>query len=97
MSRRWIKATANKIDELQKRSLVEMDIRAVFIDGKRFRKHGVIVALGMASDGRKFVLGIYQADSENHESCLELLNDLEKRGLPATGLLFMVLRLHSCL
>jgi putative transposase len=70
VSRRWIKATAGKIDELQKRSLTAMDIRAVFIDGKRFRKHGVIIALGVASDGRKFVLGIYQADSENHESCL---------------------------
>jgi len=90
VSRRWIKATANKIEELQKRSLVEMDIRAVFIDGKRFRKHGVIIALGVASNGRKFVLGIYQADSENHLSCLNLLNDLETRGLPATGLLFIV-------
>ena len=90
VSRRWIKATANKIDELQKRALTEMDIRAVFIDGKRFRKHGVIIALGVASDGRKFVLGIYQASTENHESCLELLNDLEKRGLPERGLLFIV-------
>lgn len=90
VSRRWIKATANKIDELQKRSLTEMDIRAVFIDGKRFRKHGVIITLGVASTGRKYVLGIYQADSENHESCLDLLNDLEKRGLPERGLLFIV-------
>ena len=90
ISRRWIKATANKLAELQNRSLKEMDIRAVFIDGKRFRKHGVIVALGVAGDGRKFVLGIYQADSEDHESCLNLLNDLERRGLPATGLLFIV-------
>ncbi|MFN9970452.1 MAG: transposase, partial [Phycisphaerae bacterium] len=61
VSRKWIKATAGKIEELQKRSLKEMDIRAVFIDGKRFSKHGVIVALGVAGDGRKFVLGIYQA------------------------------------
>ena len=90
VSRRWIKATANKLDELRKRSLIEMDIRAVFIDGKRFRKNGVIVALGVASDGRKFVLGIYQADSEDHLSCLELMNDLERRGLPSTGLLFIV-------
>ncbi len=90
VSRRWIKATAGKIEELQKRSLKEMDIRAVFIDGKRFRKHGVIIALGVASDGRKFVLGIYQASNENHESCLELLNDLEGRGLPEAGLLFIV-------
>jgi transposase-like protein len=90
ISRRWIKVTAEKINELQKRSLKEMDIRAVFIDGKRFRKHGVIIALGIAADGRKYVLGIYQADTENSDSCIELLNDLEARGLPARGLLFIV-------
>lgn len=90
VSRKWIKTTAKKIEELQKRSLQEMDIRAVFVDGKRFSKHGVIVALGVASDGRKFVLGIYQADTENSESCLSLLNDLQSRGLPESGLLFVV-------
>jgi putative transposase len=90
VSRKWIKATAGKIEELQKRSLKEMDIRAVFIDGKRFSKHGVIVALGVAGDGRKFVLGIYQADTENSKSCIALLNDLQSRGLPEAGLLFVV-------
>jgi transposase-like protein len=90
VSRKWIKATAAKIEELQTRDLHAMDIRAVFIDGKRFRKHGVIIALGVASDGRKYVLGIYQADSENHESCLSLLSNLESRGLPRVGLLFVV-------
>lgn len=90
ISRRWIRATANKLSELQNRSIEEMDVRAVYIDGKRFRKHGVIVALGVASDGKKYVLGIYQAGSEDHESCLNLLSDLEKRGLPTTGLLFIV-------
>lgn len=90
VSRKWIKATAKKIEDLQKRSLKEMDIRAVFIDGKRFSKHGVIIALGVASDGKKYVLGIYQADTENSKSCLELLNDLESRGLSSEGLLFVV-------
>lgn len=90
VSRKWIKATAKKIEELQKRSLKEMDIRAVFIDGKRFSKHGVIIALGVASSGQKFILGIYQADTENSRSCLNLLNDLESRGLPETGLVFIV-------
>jgi putative transposase len=90
VSRKWIKATAKNIEELQKRSLKEMDIRAVLIDGKRFTKHGVIIAMGIASSGRKFILGIYQASSEDHQSCLELINDLEKRGLPASGLLFIV-------
>lgn len=90
VSRKWIKATAKKIEDLQKRSLKEMDIRAVFIDGKRFSKHGVIIALGVASSGQKFILGIYQADTENSRSCLNLLNDLESRGLPETGLVFIV-------
>lgn len=90
VSKRWINATAKKIEELQSRDLRPMDIRAVFIDGKRFRKHGVIVALGIASNGRKYVLGIYQATTENSSSCIELLNDLEKRGLPSEGLLFVV-------
>lgn len=90
VSRKWIKATAKKIEDLQKRSLTEMDIRAVFIDGKRFSKHGVIIALGVASTGQKYVLGIYQADTENSKSCLSLLNDLENRGLPESGLVFVV-------
>lgn len=90
VSRKWIKATASKLEELQKRSLKEMDIRAVFIDGKRFSKYGVIIALGVACSGQKFILGIYQASSEDHQSCLDLINDLENRGLPAQGLLFIV-------
>lgn len=90
VSKRWINATAKKLEDLQNRDLRPMDIRAVFIDGKRFRKHGVIIALGIASDGRKFVLGIFQADTENSSSCLELINDLERRGLPSSGLLFIV-------
>jgi len=62
----------------------------VFIDGKRFSKHGVIIALGVALDGRKFVLGIYQAETENSKSCIDLLNDLQSRGLGESGLLFVV-------
>ena len=90
ISKRWIKATAKKIEELQKRDLHPMDIKIVFLDGKRFRKYGVIVALGVGSGGKKHVLGIYQAESEHHESCLNLLNDLESRGVPSAGLIFVV-------
>ena len=90
VSKRWVNATAKKIEDLQKRDLKPMDVRAVFIDGKRFQKNGVIVALGVANDGRKFVLGNYQADTEHSTSCLALLNDLETRGLPNEGPLFIV-------
>jgi hypothetical protein len=50
VSKRWIKATTKKVDELQTRNLQPLDVRAIFIDGKRFRKHGVIIALGVAGD-----------------------------------------------
>lgn len=49
-----------------------------------------MIALGLAADGKKYVLGIYQCDTENSRSCLELLNDLERRGLPERGILFVV-------
>jgi putative transposase len=90
VSRRWIKATAKKVDELLNRDLKPLDIVAVFIDGKRFRKYGVVVALGVSSTGRKYVLGIYQASTEDHRNCLALLNQLEGRGLPNEGLVFIV-------
>lgn len=90
VSRRWIKATSKKLEELQSRSLKELDIRLVFIDGKRFADKGVIIAMGVSSNGKKFILGIYQSSSENHHSCLNLLNNLEKRGLSDSGLVFVV-------
>ena len=90
VSRKWIRATAKKLEELQTRSLTELNIRAVFIDGKRFKRQGVIIALGVAEGGQKYVLGIYQAATENHKSCLELINNLENRGLPEEGLIFIV-------
>jgi hypothetical protein len=62
VSRKWVKTTAKKIEDFQKRSLKEMNIRAVFIDGKKFSKHGVIFALGIAADRRKYVLGMYQVE-----------------------------------
>lgn len=90
ISRRWINATAKSLSRLQERKLDELDIVAVFIDGKRFARHGVVVALGVSSTGKKHVLGIYQSDTENSAACKNLLDNLEGRGLPTSGLLFIV-------
>jgi putative transposase len=90
VSRRWIKVTAKQVDKLLKRELSELDIVAVFIDGKRFSRLGVVVALGVGRNGKKHVLGIYQSSTENSSACLNLLEDLEKRGMPEHGLLFIV-------
>jgi transposase-like protein len=90
VSRRWIKVTERQVDKLLKRDLSSLDIVAVFIDGKRFAKLGVVVALGVGRDGKKHVLGIYQSSTESSAACLNLLDDLEKRGLPERDLLFIV-------
>jgi putative transposase len=90
VSRTWVKATEKQLERLRTRSLSELGIIAVFIDGKRFAKLGVVVALGVSSSGKKHVLGIYQCSTENSAACRNLLDDLERRGLPEGELLFVV-------
>ena len=89
VSEHWKRGTSRRLEQLQNRDLAPLNILAVFLDGKRFGKLGVVVGLGVAADGKKYTLGIYQANTENAESCLGLLNDLERRGLPKSGLLFI--------
>jgi transposase-like protein len=90
VSRSWIKTTTKQVEKLLKRDIGGFNIVAVFIDGKRFAKRGVVVALGVGADGRKHVLGIYQSSTENSAACTALLADLEQRGLPTEKLLFVV-------
>jgi transposase-like protein len=90
VSRRWIKSTKKEVEKLLTRELGPLEIIAVFIDGKRFAHLGAVIALGVGKDGRKHVLGIYQSSTENSAACIELLDELERRGLPARDLLFIV-------
>lgn len=82
ISRSWIKTTAKKLEEFMTRSLKDLDLTAVFLDGKRFQAKGVLIDMGLDTSGKKHVLGVYECSSENSGSCIELLNDLERRGLP---------------
>jgi transposase-like protein len=90
VSRSWINSTKKQVEKLLNRDLSSLNIVAVFIDGKRFAKLGVVIALGVGQDGKKHVLGIYQSSTENSTACLNLLEDLERRGLPERDLLFIV-------
>jgi transposase-like protein len=45
----------------------------------------VVVALGIVSDGRKVVLGLWQGSTENAALCTALLQDLLERGLRVNG------------
>lgn len=90
VSRAWVNSTKKQIEKLQGRDLGALGIVTVFIDGKRFKKLGVVVALGVGRDGKKHVLGIYQSSTESSAACLNLLSDLERRGLADRELLFVV-------
>jgi putative transposase len=90
VSRSWVNGTQKQLEKLRTRRLEGLGIIAVFIDGKRFAKHGCIVALGVTASGQKYVLGIYESSTENSAACRALLDDLERRGLPERELLFCV-------
>jgi putative transposase len=90
VSRRWIKATHKALERLNERDLAPLNLVAVLIDGKRFGSRGVVVAMGVGADGKKYVLGIYECNTENSSACNELLAGLERRGLPERELLFVV-------
>jgi transposase-like protein len=91
VSRRFIKASKEKLEEFQRRDLSGEDIVAVFIDGKRFAENGVIIALGVALAGDKKLLGIIESGTENRMVISDFISDLVKRGLKVDdGILFVI-------
>src|SRR5262249_49438130 len=55
----------------------------LMLDGLQIAHHTVVVALGVVSDGRKVVLGLWQGSTET--LCTALLQDLLERGLRING------------
>ena len=51
------------------RRLNGLDIAVILIDGKEFGDFTVITALGIASDGRKHLLGLWPGATENSAVC----------------------------
>ena len=81
ISRRYIKASSQKLKESQERRLDEYDLVAIFIDGKIFKEDELIVALGITMEGKKVILGFVQSGTENAIVCQEFLESLIERGL----------------
>lgn len=91
VSRRFIKASGEKLRELQERDLSGEEIVSIFIDGKRFAENGVILALGVPLAGEKMVLGLIESGTENRMVVSDFINDLIKRGLKVdNGILFVI-------
>jgi len=81
VSRRVVEATAAQLKEFQEKSLENIELFAVMIDSIYRGGHAFMVALGIDKTGKKIPLGMWEGATENHEMCLALLEDLEKRGL----------------
>lgn len=81
VSRRYIRASSRKLKEIMQRRLDGHDFVAVVLDGKRFGEDEIIIAVGITMGGKKIILGIIQAATENHKVCKDFLYELIERGL----------------
>ena len=85
VSRRFVALSAKRLRSFLSRPLGELDLRVVCIDGKVFREHCMVVALGIDTQGCKHVLGLREGATETAAVASGLLSDLVTRGLPLTS------------
>ena len=91
VSRQFIQATAHKLRTFQERSLEDLDLVGLILDGKSFGKEEMVIALGITIDGQKVPLGFVEAATENEVVCRHLIQDLVDRGLQyQQGLLVII-------
>ena len=81
VSRRFIKASAQKLAKFRERSLAQYDLVALFIDGKTFADQEMIIALGVTIQGDKIPIGFIQAATENERVCRQFIQSLINRDL----------------
>jgi transposase-like protein len=81
VSRRMVKTTARKVEELFTRSLTTLELAVLMIDGVDVGGHTVIIALGIDTKGEKHILGLRQGATENTTVAKGLLEELVERGL----------------
>lgn len=81
ISDHFIEASRVKLEQLMKRSLADVALVAMLIDGTAFKGENLIVAVGIDPTGRKIVLGLRQGATENSIVVGELLGELAERGV----------------
>lgn len=81
VSRKMVKATAKKVEELFSRSLASLDLAVLMLDGVDVGGHAVVIALGIDTKGVKHILGLRQGATENSAVAKGLLEELVERGL----------------
>ena len=91
VSRRFVRASARRLRELQERSLAGEQWVALFLDGKTFAADELVIALGVTRQGKKRLLGLVQTATENQRVCAAFLRELVERGFGAAEGLLVVL------
>jgi len=81
VSRRFIAATARKLAAFQERDLSDLELAALFMDGKTFADEQMLICLGVTIDGRKIPLGFEQTVAENERVAGQFLQKLVDHGL----------------
>ena len=91
VSREFVEASAEELKQLCERPLGDLDLLVIYLDGMVFAQHHIIAAVGADRKGHKHILGLAQGSSENATVCVDLLQDIVKRGVdPQRKLLFVV-------
>jgi transposase-like protein len=91
VSRHWKAATAKELAAMMERPLGDLDLAAIMIDGISFHEFALVVAMGIDSEGKKHVLGIWDGAHETTAVVTALLESLVERGLdPERRYLFVI-------
>lgn len=84
VSRMFVSRTREGLIDLMSRPLWDLRLAALMIDGVDFRGRCCVVALGIATDGVKVPLGLWDGSTENSTVAKALLVNLRERGLDLT-------------
>ncbi len=90
-SRDFVRGSAADLQALAERRFEGQRFPVVMIDGVEYAGAAMIVAMGIAEDGTKRILGLRQGATENAAACVALLEDLQARGPDTTRPTLLVL------
>ena len=91
VSRRFVAKTRAQLEAWQSQPLDGLDLVGLLLDGVHVGEHCLIVALGLAADGEKHALGLWEGSTENATLCQSLLANLQSRGLRTDRSLLVIL------
>jgi transposase-like protein len=81
VSREFVGRTTEHLRALMSRDLGDVRLAALMLDGIELKGRCCVVALGIATDGIKLPLGLWDGSTENQTVARHLLADLVDRGL----------------